>query len=185
MMSANQTDTSAILNFLTAIAALFAVGLAVASELRAQKRFKEGNEIQEKIAAANIKPLLGINQHLVIDLRKVILYNHGLGSAVITNIVFTKGGRSGYSIPSVLEHVTEVSWKSFKEYSHEGTYLRAGDHDDLLVLSGSWLKDQGLTDAQIIETFRKVDSELAGTKISIEFEDVLGNRQPNFEYTLD
>ena len=189
-MTASQIDTSTILNFFSAIAALFAVGLAVASELRAQKRFKQSTEIQERIAAANIKPLLDIHPIVGPDERQVILNNHGLGSAVIRKITFTKGSRSGYSIPSILENTKGLKvfqWDYYEEFSKKGvTCLRAGDHLNLLILSADSMKKfDGLTYASIDKIFKKLNSEIVGTKILIEFEDVLGNKQPHFEYVIE
>jgi hypothetical protein len=186
-MTANQIDTSAILNALTAIAALSAVILATLSERRAQRRFKQSNEIQERIAAANIKPLLDMHPIVGPDERRVVLHNHGVGSAVIRKIIFTKGKRSGNSIPSilVLENVKEFQWDYFERFAEGATYLRGGDHLNLLILSGTSLKGDGLTHASIDEIFKKLKNAIVGTKISIEFEDVLGNKQPNYEYTID
>ena len=97
--SANQIDSSAIVNLFSAIAALSAVILAIFSELRAQKRFKQSNDIQQRIAAANIKPLVIIGQEVADRSRKATLHNDGIGTAVMTNITFTKENRSGNSLP--------------------------------------------------------------------------------------
>jgi hypothetical protein len=183
-MIANQFDASAILNLLSAIAALSAIILAIASELRAQRRFKQSNEIQERIAAANIKPLLSINQVVAVDERKVTLYNDGLGPAVIRKLTFTKEGRTGDSIPSILEIAKGFGWDSYREFNEPG-YLQARAHIDLLVLSAKGLNGQGFNPTWVEEIFKKVNSEIIGIKISIELEDVLGNKQPNFETTLD
>jgi hypothetical protein len=184
-MSTNQADTSAILNLLTAIAALFAVGLAVASELRAQKRFKQGNEIQERIAAANIKPLLDVDVSVVSDEKRVTLLNEELGTAVITEMVFRKGDRQGNSMPSVIDLAIKFRWGEFTWFGKQGGYLRAGDSIDLLFLSIDILKSQGLPDATIDEILRTVGSQIKGMGISIRFEDILGNRQANYETILE
>jgi len=184
-MSANQTDTSAILNVLSAIAALSAVGLAVASELRAQKRFKQGNEIQERVAAAGIKPLLSINVTVGSNERSVTLSNEGLGTAIITEIVFTKDGRqSNRALPSVLNLNIRFEWDFLREFGERGCYLRAGQSVQLASLSIACLMEQGLPNATVGEILRTVDAQLRGLEISINFEDVLGNRQNPYETTL-
>ena len=158
--------------------------LAILTEIRAQKRFKQSNETQEKIAAANIKPLLSVINNSATNSRKVTLHNDGLGPAVIRKATFTKGNRSGNSIPSILEIATGFKWDSYGAFFERGINLRPEDHVDLVVLSADGLKAQGFNDAWVKEIFGRVNNELKEIKISIELEDVLGNHQPDFETTL-
>ncbi|HKM76022.1 MAG TPA: hypothetical protein VJZ32_06365 [Candidatus Bathyarchaeia archaeon] len=180
-MITNQFDTSAILNSLSAIAALSAVILAILSERRAQKRFEQSNEIQERIAAGNIRPLLRIRENIMGYDIKITLNNDGLGPAVITNITFTKENRSGNSIGAILD---TVKFGSVAVFSERPDYLRAGEHINLYLLSAEELNNEGLKDS-VPDIFRDVKSRLKGTKISIELEDVLGNKQSNVVRTLD
>lgn len=180
-----QLDSSTIVNLLSAIAALSAVILAVLSELRAQKRFKQSNDIQEKIAAANVKPLLIIGQHIANYGRKVTLSNDGIGTAVMRNVTFTKENRSGNSLPSILNMGRKFQWDSYREFTTPPTYLRAGDNIELLALSHAALMSQGFNEGEIQEIIKSLDSEIIGTNISIESEDILRNKQPNYVITLD
>lgn len=112
-MSANQTDSSAIPNLLTAIAALSAVVLAILTEVRAQKRFRQDVELQSRIASADIRSMLNVEDHLGDKGRKVILLNEGLGPAVITSMTFSKDDRHGTSLPSILNIATKFGWNDF------------------------------------------------------------------------
>jgi hypothetical protein len=187
-MTANQFDTSAILNLLSGIAALSAVILAVLSEIRAQKRFKQGNEIQEKIAAANVKPLLGVSNFENVDDCKVVLINHGLGTAIITKTIFSKNNlREEDCLVSVLDVPFTFRWKSacfFEFVGDQNLYLKAGGELDLVWLSRSFLKDQGLPDGTIESIFGAVKSQIKGCRITISYEDVLGNKQKDYDETL-
>jgi len=184
-MPASQFGWSTILNLLTAIAALSAVILAVASEIRAQKRFKQGNEIQERIAAASIRPLLGVNVTRGFAEIKVTLRNEGLGTADMTEMAFRKGNRQGNSLPSVLDPAIKFQWDSIVRLGKQGAYLRPGKKLVLLFLSIDELKKQGIPDATIDQILESVGSQIKGVDMSIKFQDVLGNAQANFETTLE
>jgi hypothetical protein len=184
-MTANQFDMPSILNLLSAIAALSAVVIAVLSEMRAQKRFKQGNEIQERIAAASQKPLLAINDHTVAGNRRITLENNGTGTAVITKIRFTKDTRSGDSIPSILDiGGPDFEWDAAQRFSDQSAFLRAGGRYVLLELSADRLRGQGFDNAKIQSIFESLTSEIKGIKVSFEVEDALGNKQPSFTITI-
>jgi hypothetical protein len=104
-------DLNAILNLLSAIAALSAVIVAILSQQHANKQFRQNIELQEKIAAANIRPLL-TTRYLSgnPDFIKVALANAGLGTAVITQLAYCKGDRKGTSMPSVLDLPVELDY---------------------------------------------------------------------------
>ena len=167
------------------------MGLAVASEIRAQKRFKQSSEVEERIAAANIKPLLGVISSADRNGRSVTLLNEGLGTAVITEIVFRKGDRQESSLTSLLELGVKFEWDVEREFGKQGrglrfiVYLRAGDRADLLSLSANGLRDQGFADTKIDELFRTLDSQILGTKIVIRFQYVLRNDQPHYQFIID
>ena len=85
----------------------------------------------------------------------------------------------------VLNMVRRFQWDSYREFSLPPIYLRAGDHIDLLALSHVSLMAQGFNENEIQEIFGRLNSEIIGTNISIEIEDVLGNKQPKYVITLD
>lgn len=185
-MTTNQFDTSAILNLLTAIAALSAVVLAVLSEMRAQKRFKQSNEVQERIAAANVKPLLSVRSINTHDERKVVLINHGLGTAIITKTIFRKKNRTANNtLIAVLDIPFTFRWNNIHIFEdNQNLYLRAGDRIDLIYLSRSHLKDQGLPDTTIESIFSTINSQMTGSRITISYDDVLLNKQEDYDGTL-
>jgi hypothetical protein len=175
---------SAYANLLTALAALSAVIIAVLSEVRAQKRFEKGNEIQEKIAAASIKPLLSINESLAFN-GHVMLLNDGLGPALMTEIIFRKGDTRGNSVHSVFDPAFNFQWRlAYKEFPLGTGYLRAGERFNLLFLDLNDLKRQGLTTDTINAAVQALGSQIAGVQITIHYEDVLGNKQADLQVTL-
>jgi hypothetical protein len=184
-MATNDIDIIAIiLSFLTAIAALSAVILAILTEIRAQKRFKQGNEIQEKIAASSVKPLLTVNESLGLN-GQVVLLNEGLGPAIMTEIVFRKDGRQGNSIYSVFDPAFSFQWHlEYKEFTRGASYMSAGQRVNLLFFDIDDLRRQGLMPRTIDAAVRALSDQITGIEVSIHYEDVLGNRQPHYEATL-
>lgn len=201
-MSQNPQDyLSMIANLFSVIVAVAALGFAVYSQKLAAKQFNDGaklqeaqfNErvkLQEKIATANVRPLLTVGQSpraTVAEAINVVLFNDGLGPAAIKKVTFTRGKATGRSIPSVLDapdHPRSYSWDAYKEFSDAGTYLRHGENFVLAALTLNNLKAQGFYGNTGQALIFDVENAIRGIKISIEFEDILGHKQPNFEATL-
>jgi hypothetical protein len=160
-------------NLLSAFAALAAVILAI-----------RGIQIQQRVASASVIPILSI-RHIKVGTIRIVLHNDGLGPALLKKVTYTKDNNSQNSIPLVLEKAKAINWDKYAVFSGEDVPLRAGDQHDLLVLSTDELKKQGFNETRINETFRMVNDELKGLKISVEIDNVLGKRQPRFEVTLN
>ncbi len=173
-------EYSSIANFLAAIAALGAVIVAIRSEIRTQQRFDQANANQQRTNAASIKPYLMIHRKLDGPV-EVRLYNDGLGPAIIKKPTYTKNGRSGESIPAVLD----LGFKyRFGVFVGESMALRPRDHLVLVSVTAEDLKKQNFDDKQIKECFRKANEELKGLKVSVPLEDMFQNKQPTFEVNL-
>ncbi len=181
-----------IATLLSVIVAVVALGVAIYFQIQSNKQFKTNMGLQSKIAAGNIKPLLSISESpktIIFSeaLIAVVLNNDGLGPAVIKKVIFTKGTISGKSIPRILNVPTRprgYEWDAYKEFPETGIYLRAGESIILLKLTLEGLKNQGFYGISAQQIMANVRSEIRQVKISIEFENILEEKQPIFEVTL-
>ena len=180
---------SAILNFLTAIAALAAVVIAVFSENRAQKRFKQDTERQEKLAAANVRPMLTIDLDNRFEQRQISLRNQGLGTAQNIDLTFAKGNRqSKCRMIDAFDTTYDGPFDSCMRFGDkEENHLRPGGEYVLLLVTRKSLEQQGLSQKQekIDQIFEALDKQIDGLTIVVNCEDVLGNQQKEFHVTLE
>ena len=177
-------DLNAILNLLSAIAALSAVIVAVLSQQHANKQFRQNIELQERIAAANIRPLLTTHYLSGSHLIEVALANAGLGTAVITHLAYSKDDRKGTSMPSVLDLPVELDY--YDTLYGQDKYLQPREEDKLVIVSltRDRLKKEGFREAEIRKVFRLVEEQISGVILDVDYEDVLGNRQPRFHEVM-
>jgi hypothetical protein len=177
-------DLSSVLNLLSAIAALSAVTIAILSQQRANKQFRQNIELQNRIAAANIRPLLTPRYESGLDLIEAALVNAGLGTAVITQLTLSKGDRKGTSIRSVVDLPVELDCYDTLDEPEE--YLQSGQDDKMVILSLSRdaLKEQGFRGAKIRKTFRLIEEQIDGVILDVDYEDVLGNKQPSLHHVM-
>jgi hypothetical protein len=177
-------DLNSVLNLLSAIAALSAVIIAILSQQRANKQFRQNIELQNRIAAANIRPLLTPHYESGLDLIEAALVNAGLGTAVIKQLTFSKGDRKGPSIPSVVDLPVELDCYDTLDEPEE--YLQSGQDDKMVILSLSRdvLKEQGFRGAEIRKTFRLIEEQIDGVILDVDYEDALGNKQPSLHHVM-
>ena len=173
-MNANQFDSSAILNLLTAIAALAAVILAVLTDRRG-----------EKIAAANVKPLLSVSIERSGETWEVLLSNEGLGTATKINVSFTKGElHSTTNICDVLEiDSLKPCVRNFYFLDTEHIHLRTGSSFMLLGANRARLLEANHSADFINGLFAQLDEKIQGVVIRANCKDVLGNKQKEYRVT--
>lgn len=177
-------DLISILNLLSAMAALSAVIIAILSQQRANRQFHQNIELQNRIAAANIRPLLTTHYESGSDWIEAALVNAGLGTAVITQLTLSKGDRKGCSILPVVDLPVELDCYDTFEGPEE--YLQSGQDDKMVILSLSTdaLKKQGFREAQIRKTFHLIEEQIGGVILDVDYEDVLGNKQPSLHHVM-
>ena len=175
----------AITSVLAVAVALLAVIIAIRAEVRANKRFDAQIALQRKVAAANVRPILAIFTSEFVDNKGIVLSNAGIGTAVITSIVFIKGNQEVQSMPLLFNLPANVLWDNYWTFSSQKHYLIAGKSIDLIRLSASNLSRQGFSETEIANILNAWQEQVSGITIKITYEDVLGNKQENYERTLD
>jgi hypothetical protein len=176
-----QFDISAILNLasviaalLSAIAALFAVRLAIA-----------GIDMQKRLATASVRPLLTVETVDLPDRREISLLNTGLGTAMRVDPTFTKGTHeSKTGIPEILDipFSFDYDWDMHFD-DREGSHLRAGGRWTLIRLTREYLGKQGLTPDTVDLIFKAYDKQVTGLKIAISYEDLFEKKQKEYRVT--
>lgn len=181
----NNFDFGSFLSLLTAIAALMAVVVGYL-----------GIRLQHRIAAAQVKPLLTIENLTSLDFKdeeedsaEVRLVNEGNGTAVITYVCFRRNDQSGLNLRNVLEISDEAQEKELalegsefgERLGERPNYLRSESPFTLLKMSVK-RRDHY---SQARKLFDAIGEQIGQTTIIVKFEDVFGNKQPTFRRTFD
>jgi len=171
-------------SLLSVVIAFIAIVLAIRSERRAERRFIRDLEVQQKIAQANIRPILTIRFMKGVNNKGVRLTNVGLGTAVITDIVFVKNGKQEKSLRKLFgipETFPLDSHWSFGPYNY---HLPPGDSFGLIGISAERLRKERFTKNKAQNFLDNLQENILGMTIKICYEDVLGNKQDDFERTI-
>ena len=127
-----------------------------------------------RFAAMNVRPLISIETKDYENMKGVILINHGLGTAVITHISFSKDGISPVNnIVKLIDPDKEVVWDDFSYFTQKQEFLRAGQNIYLAKISDS----DSAKSKNLLSLWEK---RLSGIKIHIRYKDILGNKQPDY-----
>ena len=171
------------------LSVLLAIGaLIVASfvERRNQKRFEEQLRQSRELAQANIKPILTISSENYEHRKSVRLINRGIGPAVITKVAFFRGKEPPTANLVELFHLIDrqFQWETFRRLPPEGLTLPKDEIIDLVRLSKKHLLAQGISEQEAGSILAQWRQQKTSIQVLIEYEDVLGNRQPAYEDTL-
>lgn len=178
-MSQSSSDyVTPLINLFSVIIAALALIFAVTSEKRAGRRYEESIRLQERIATASVRPLLTVHGDNTTNAIKIVLKNDGLGAAIITRFLFQRNGRETESIALLLDRAKQYGFDTSYVTSGKST-LAVGKEIYLLVLTTSHLQEQGLSLPTIEEVFGLLEKEIVGVNLVLDYEDVLGNKQPS------
>lgn len=172
-------------NLLAVLIAAIAVIVTIRAENRAVKKFRADIALQEKIAKANLRPLLAIFTSEFADNKGIVLLNAGIGTAVITNIVFSKDGKTARSVSHLFDLPDGIRWNNSWYFRPRKHYLSAGKSIDLVRLTASNLMRQGVSDSEVARVLVAWQDQMPGISINIKYEDVMGNKQEDYEITLE
>lgn len=175
---------SSITAIVSSVAAIVAIGIAVFVERRANKRFSEQLRREERLALANLKPLLAVYPSKFINHKAVTLHNYGIGTAVITSISFSKGSKvENLSLVNLFSFPQKVIWDYFWNFRQKRYYLQPGQDIVLLKLTEENLSSQDFDETTIKNVLDSWQEQMNGIAIKITYEDVLGNPQESYEAT--
>ena len=174
---------------LSSAAAMIAIIIAIVVETRTHRRFSNQLEREEKIAVANLKPLLAIHSSNFLDYRAVTLCNYGIGTAVIKKVIFSKNSKQTHRKLIHLFDFSKITDKKFHfdwgwDFSESKYYLQAGQSLELFKMSKTFLSSQELGQEDINKVFTRWEEQKDGVNIKIAYEDILGNKQEDYEVRL-
>ena len=176
------TSITAIVSSVTAIVAIV---IAVFVEIRTNRRFSEQLKREERLALANLKPLLAVYPSIFINHKAVTLHNYGIGTAVITSISFSKGSKvDNLSLVNLFSFPQRIIWDYFWNFRQKRYYLQQGQDIILLKLTDKKLSDQGLGKVAIKSILDSWQEQMNGIAIKITYEDIVGNPQEDYEIIL-
>jgi hypothetical protein len=185
MTQEQATLITSITATISSIAAITAILVAILVVIRTHRRVSEGLRREERLALANIKPLLAVYPSKFIDHKAVTLHNYGIGTAVLTGISFAKGNNvDSLSLVNLFNFSEKVIWDYFWNFRQRKLYVQPGRDVLLVKLTAENLAEQGFDAATIRKILDAWQQQMDGITIYITYEDVLGNLQEDYETTL-
>jgi hypothetical protein len=169
------------------MAAIGALIFSVIADSRTQQRYRQDITRQERLAAANVRPLLGIQVTTGQGKKQIVLRNAGLGSALNIEASFTKdGGESRTDLYSVISFwpSTVLLDEAATFISKENEQMLSGDEINIILLTREKVVQQGFDEETTSRIFGALNEALHGLEIVIRYEDVFGNKQPECRRVL-
>jgi hypothetical protein len=165
------------------ILAIVALVVGLRAEKRSSDRFQAQLEQSERIAKANVRPLLSVYTLKYEDRKGILLANHGVGTAVVTSMNISKAEKEVTNIAKLFQFPSAIAWDDFYRFG-ETTALRAGDEIQLALLTAEGLMSQGYSREEAMRLLKDFETQNLGIEIRIEYEDVLGNKQKTYKTFL-
>lgn len=168
----------------SAIIALAALFFSIASFRFQQRR-------ADQLAKGNVKPKLWIISQGYKDLKSIQLWNHGVGPAIIKSAQFEKAGKRTDSIVELFKAVNSgvraqagpIKWVRFVGLK-SGRAIPAQGYITLVAQSLEYLQVQGIDDDAARQLLDRWQAEKTGIEVTIEYEDILGNKMESFREEL-
>lgn len=164
---------------LTVIVAVSALIFSVVNENRNAKRFQTQIDQSDRIAKAQVRPILSVLRLGYKNMKGIKLINSGAGPAIIhvKSDIFCKNKKYSYNITELMQFEHNFSWNDYFTVG-ENTFLKAGEEINLCLLTEGHLINQGISKNKAEKILQDFDEHKKGINIRIEYEDVLGNPQP-------
>jgi hypothetical protein len=169
---------------LSGIASIIAILIAIKSENRNSKRFEAGLSIQKEIAEKSLIPLLTVYYSENISYKRVELFNAGIGTAIINEVILSKNGKSVKSLRELFDLPAKVKWDSYWTFEQNKYYLPAGKSFHLVELSDKNLAEQGFNKIEIDNIMDIWQQQLKGIEIEILYEDIFGKNSYRYKRTI-
>jgi hypothetical protein len=161
---------------LTILVSLTALGLSYIAERHSDERLQKQLDQTEKIARAQVRPLLLIESLKYTGNKGVILSNKGLGSAIIKSITISRKDKKVNNLRELFSFNGKIKWDDGHRFANT-EFLKSGDFIPMCLLTRKHLLEQNMQPNKANEILNSYKAELVGINIEIKYEDVLGNPQ--------
>jgi hypothetical protein len=131
----------------------------------------------DRVMHANIKPLLEIQYTNHSDQMSEVLFNYGLGPAEITDVQIHKNGINSRDMKDFIHLPYNAHYDSSHNFGSNICYVQNGQEIVLAEITRNRLKEQGYNDTQVQEIMKAWEENLSGVGLSIDYEDILGEKQ--------
>jgi len=157
--------------------AVLALIIGLRNESRNQRRFNEQLSQSRKIAQAAARPLLFVDREGYEDEKAITLANHGPGTAIITAVTFTRGGRQASDIAELLDlhEEAEIIWNESTSYATP-YYLAGKSSEDAFRINAERLTECGVPGKRVQPLLDEIEEQLDEIEITLKYEDVFGER---------
>lgn len=166
-----------IVSVVTVIIAVVALVISIRSEKRNVAQFQKQLEFQEKLNAANLKPILRVIKYTYEHRKGFELSNAGIGTAIITKISFERDGKESRHLHKLLDFEGYIYWESRWTFGEWDYYLRPGESIRILSQSIEYLESKGSDKSDAKKFLESLKNQLDEVSIYIEYSDILGNQQ--------
>jgi hypothetical protein len=151
-------------------------------------QFKKQLRNADKIAHANVKPILGINKSDYLNFKAVTLKNYGAGTVVITSIKFCRNNTQNHQrLVDLFQLPHNPIWDDFSIFPAGEQYVEAGQNMVLAKLTSRGLarNNEALQPNQIAEILEAWSNQLQEITILVKYCDVLREEQPDCVRTFN
>jgi len=139
---------------------------------------------------ASIKPLLWIHPQRYRDRKALLLRNYGLGPAIIRRAGFMREGHAATNrIVELFDLRTpggpsrSIVWETF-DTVERGRAIPAQGEIVLIRQSLEHLVGQGIEESEGLRLLEAWQQQRTGIRVTIEYEDILGNTLEPLDFTL-
>ncbi|MCG8043572.1 MAG: hypothetical protein JAY72_19430 [Candidatus Thiodiazotropha endolucinida] len=156
--------------------------LSDAQQKQIEKQIHQVDEqirLSRSVAAANIRPILYIKAAGYTDHGGFVLENHGLGTAVIKNVVFSLNGNCSSSLVRLFAFSEPPMWEDFFQFIEPIHYLKPGNKINIAIMSVKSLEGYVSKHPNVI--LQQYYDQWEGLSARIEYEDLFGNTMPSLE----
>jgi hypothetical protein len=159
------------------LVAVVAVVIGLRIETRNQRRFAEQLSQSRKVAQAAARPMISVESEGYENEKAVTLVNHGPGTAIVTKLTIERSGRHAKDIVELLDvkEKADIVWNENTTY--ETPYYMAGkSSEDAFRIKAERLIENKIPAKRVQPLLDEIDNQLEEIVISIEYEDVFGER---------
>lgn len=145
--------------------------------------FNRQQDRAEIHARASVKPLLSIRSQTYTDLKSILLFNYGVGPAIIKKAEFRRGPEGPPTNSIVKLFALDITWESFVNVVPNRAIPAEGEIV-LIKQSLPHLQSQGFSQDEALSLLHRWQQQKTGIVVRIEYEDIYGNKMLALDETL-